>query len=92
MERGVDILIQIAYNTCNMVSVSEAAEEYINKLRSVFGGDSLPKFDLLLLGMGPDGHTCSLFPGHPLLKVRKYMYKLHPHELCVKSRLYMHIL
>ncbi|XP_065185194.1 6-phosphogluconolactonase-like [Sycon ciliatum] len=49
------------------LELSAAAADYSSKVQSVHGSEGLPKFDLLLLGMGPDGHTCSLFPGHALL-------------------------
>ncbi|KAI4307055.1 hypothetical protein L6164_030285 [Bauhinia variegata] len=72
----VPILPGNVYAINDALSAEGAADDYETCLRhlvkngvlAVSSVSGFPKFDLMLLGMGPDGHVASLFPGHALVK------------------------
>ena len=61
------------------LSPLDAAYNYERELRDVFAlaPNTFPRFDLAFLGMGPDGHTASLFPGTTGLHEQKRLVVAH---------------
>ena len=56
-------------STVDLPSPEESAKDYEKIIKKNLDGNP-PKFDLILLGLGDDGHTASLFPGSDALFVR----------------------
>ena len=78
------------YSINDALSADGTAEDYEFGLRQlvktrivdVLPSSDCPRFDLILLGMGPDGHVASLFPKHPLVFVMSPISTLGRNNLC----------
>ncbi|KAI3452912.1 hypothetical protein Pfo_009575 [Paulownia fortunei] len=75
----VPIVHSHVHSINDLVTAEQAAQDYEFVIRqlvrtrviSVSEINDCPKFDLILLGMGPDGHVASLFPNHSVLNEKE---------------------
>lgn len=67
----VSIPVENIHRIRGEVDPEKATRDYENEIRVFFGTSDWPVFDLVILGMGEDGHTASLFPGSKALEEKE---------------------